>query len=91
MGFDEFGGHGVGVIEHGQGGAGIALHLIAAGIQYGLGSFLDGFARLVREPLWPGKVVVNDVDGIAVTTFQASSHGAHPGVVLGAAQNAEMP
>ena len=77
--------HEEGVVECGEAFAGVR----GAGVEDGLcgaGDALCGGGVGVG----PGEVVVDDVFGVAVVAFEAAAYGAHPGVVEGAGEDAEV-
>ena len=85
VGVAQVGGHFVGVVEGGEGCAGVC----GAGVKDALGA---AFYVLFLCVAWlrPDEVVVDHAAGITVTAFQPAAYGAHPSVVKLAVEYAEM-
>ena len=77
--------HEEGVVECGEAFAGVC----GAGVEDGLGGAGDALCG-GGVGVGPGEVVVDDVFGVAVVAFEAAAYGAHPGVVDGAGEDAEV-
>ena len=81
-------GHGVGVIEIGQGRCRIAGQ--GAGVEDSLGEGFDPGA-LGRRCFGPREIIVNKADRVAISTFEPATDLAHPRHVHMAGEDGEMP
>ena len=85
VGLAKFLGHEDFVVEVGE----AAVRVELPRVQDGLRGLFDG-GRLLRRGRRPGKIIVDDVLGVALVAFQTTRNGSHPGHVNVGFQDAEM-